>query len=68
MLIHKIMSENLFIVHPNTVVTDAQEIGPWPGDKPTNAVCIIKVSDMTKDEFLTSIEKHIIEVIDLRET
>ena len=43
-------------------------IGTWPGDKPTNAVCIIKVSDMTKDEFLTSIEKHIIEVIDLRET
>ncbi|MFW5642756.1 MAG: CBS and ACT domain-containing protein [Alkalispirochaeta sp.] len=43
-------------------------IGTWPGDKPTNAVCIIKVSDMTKDEFLTSIEKHILEVIDLRET
>lgn len=43
-------------------------IGTWPGDKPTNAVCIMKVSDMTKDEFITSIEKHIIEVIDLRET
>ncbi|MFP4153986.1 MAG: CBS and ACT domain-containing protein [Alkalispirochaeta sp.] len=43
-------------------------IGTWPGDKPTNAVCIIKVSDMTKDEFLASIEKHILEVIDLRET
>jgi len=43
-------------------------IGTWPGDKPTNAVCIIKVSDMTRDEFLASIEKHILEVIDLRET
>lgn len=53
-------------------VTDHQgniiSIGTLPGDKPTNAVCIIKVSGMTKDEFLVSIEKHVLEVIDIRET
>jgi acetoin utilization protein AcuB len=43
-------------------------IGTWPGDKPTNAVCILKVSGMTRDEFLSSVEKHILEVIDIRET
>lgn len=43
-------------------------IGTWPGDKPTNAVCIIKVSGMTKEEFVVSIEKHVLEVIDIRET
>ena len=43
-------------------------IGTWPGDKPTNAVCIIKVSGMDKDNFLSSVEKHILEVIDIRET
>lgn len=42
-------------------------IGTWPGDKPTNAVCIIKVSGMTRDQFLSSVEKHILEVIDIRE-
>ena len=42
-------------------------IGTWPGDKPTNAVCIIKVSGMTRDEFVSSVEKHILEVIDIRE-
>ncbi len=43
-------------------------IGTWPGDKPTNAVCIIKVDGMTKDQFLSSVENHILEVIDIRET
>lgn len=43
-------------------------IGTWPGDKPTNAVCIIKVSGMDKDSFISSVEKHIQEVIDIRET
>jgi acetoin utilization protein AcuB len=43
-------------------------IGTWPGDKPTNAVCIIKVSGMDKDTFISSVEKHIQEVIDIRET
>lgn len=43
-------------------------IGTWPGDKPTNAVCIIKVSGMDKDSFISSVEKHIEEVIDIRET
>ncbi|TVR71571.1 MAG: CBS domain-containing protein [Spirochaetaceae bacterium] len=42
-------------------------IGTWPGDKPTNAVCIIKVSGMTRDQFISSVEKHILEVIDIRE-
>jgi acetoin utilization protein AcuB len=54
-----------------TDVTDHQgniiSIGTWPGDKPTNAVCIIKVTGMTKEQFVTSVEKHILEVIDLRE-
>ncbi len=52
-------------------VTDHQgniiSIGTWPGDKPTNAVCIIKVSGMSREQFLASVEKHILEVIDLRE-
>jgi acetoin utilization protein AcuB len=43
-------------------------IGTWPGDNPTNAVAIIKVAGMTRDQFLSSVEKHIQEVIDLRET
>lgn len=43
-------------------------IGTWPGDKPTNAVCILKVSGMSRDELLSSVEKHILEVIDIRET
>jgi len=42
-------------------------IGTWPGDKPTNAVCIMKVTGMTKEQFLSSVEKHILEVIDIRE-
>lgn len=42
-------------------------IGTWPGDKPTNAICILKVSGMTRDEFVSSVEKHILEVIDIRE-
>lgn len=42
-------------------------IGTWPGDNPTNAVCILKVSGMTRDEFVSSVEKHILEVIDIRE-
>ena len=42
-------------------------IGTWPGDKPTNAVCIMKVTGMTKEQFLASVEKHILEVIDIRE-
>lgn len=43
-------------------------IGTWPGDKPTNAVCIIKVTGMDRDTFVSSVEKHIQEVIDIRET
>jgi len=43
-------------------------IGTWPGDNPTNAVCIIKATGMTKEQFLSSIDSHILEVIDIRET
>ncbi len=43
-------------------------IGTWPGDKPTNAVCIMKVTDMDRETFLSSVKKHIVEVIDIRET
>lgn len=43
-------------------------IGTWPGDHPTNAICIMKVAGMTKDQFLSSVENHILEVIDIRET
>ncbi|GAB6090554.1 CBS and ACT domain-containing protein [Spirochaeta dissipatitropha] len=43
-------------------------IGTWPGDKPTNAVCILKVSGMDKEALLSSIKNHILEVIDIRET
>ncbi len=54
-----------------TDVTEHQgniiSIGTWPGDKPTNAVCIIKVTGMSKEQFVTSVEKHVLEVIDLRE-
>lgn len=42
-------------------------IGTWPGDKPTNALCIIKVTGMTREQFVSSVENHILEVIDLRE-
>lgn len=42
-------------------------IGTWPGSNPTNAVAILKVSGMTKDSFVESVERHIIEVIDIRE-
>jgi acetoin utilization protein AcuB len=42
-------------------------IGTLPGDSPTNAVCIVKVSGMSKEQFVTAVEKHILEVIDLRE-
>lgn len=42
-------------------------IGTWPGDNPTNAICIMKVTGMTRDQFLSSVEKHILEVIDIRE-
>lgn len=41
--------------------------GTLPGDGPSNAVCIIKVSGMTRDSFSASVEKHILDVIDLRE-
>lgn len=41
--------------------------GTLPGDQPSNAVCIIKVSGMTRERFLTSVEKHILDVIDIRE-
>jgi acetoin utilization protein AcuB len=43
-------------------------IGTLPGDKPTNAVCVLKVAGMNRDQFLSSVENHILEVIDLRET
>ena len=43
-------------------------IGTWPGDKPTNAVCIMKVTGMDKDRFIASVSAHILEVIDIRET
>lgn len=43
-------------------------IGTWPGDRPTNAICIIKVTGMDRDSFVSSVEKHIEEVVDIRET
>jgi acetoin utilization protein AcuB len=41
--------------------------GTLPGDGPTNAVCIIKVSGMSRELFLSSVEKHILDVMDIRE-
>lgn len=41
--------------------------GTLPGDEPSNAVCIIKVSGMSRERFLSSVEKHILDVIDIRE-
>ena len=43
-------------------------IGTWPGDRPTNAVVILKVNGMKRDDFVRAIEQHIEEVIDIRET
>lgn len=42
-------------------------IGTWPGDSPTNAVCILKVAGMTREQLISSIEKHVLEIIDIRE-
>ncbi|SIQ58184.1 acetoin utilization protein AcuB [Alkalispirochaeta americana] len=42
-------------------------IGTWPGERPTDALCIMKVTGMTREQFLSSVEKHILEVIDIRE-
>ncbi len=42
-------------------------IGTLPGDRPTNAVCIIKVSQLSRESFLAAVERHILDVIDLRE-
>ena len=41
-------------------------IGTWPGRDPSNAVCILKVKDISRDHALKALEKHIIEVIDVR--
>ncbi|WP_018527662.1 CBS and ACT domain-containing protein [Alkalispirochaeta alkalica] len=42
-------------------------IGTWPGERPTDALCIMKVTGMTREQFISSVEKHILEVIDIRE-
>ena len=52
------------VAHNGNIIS----IGTWPGNNPTNAVCIIKVAGMTKEQFVSSVEKHILEVIDIRET
>lgn len=52
------------VAHNGNIIS----IGTWPGNNPTNAVCIIKVGGMTRDQFVSSVEKHILEVIDIRET
>lgn len=41
--------------------------GTLPGNEPSNAVCIIKVSGMSREFFLSAVEKHILDVIDIRE-
>lgn len=41
-------------------------IGTWPGHDKSNAVCILKVADISRDHALKALEKHIIEVIDVR--
>lgn len=43
-------------------------IGTLPGTDPSNALCILKVSGMTREAFVASVDKHILEIIDLRET
>lgn len=42
--------------------------GALPGDRPTNAVCILKVTGLTRDEFMDAISPDVLELIDLRET
>lgn len=41
-------------------------IGTWPGHDKSNAVCILKVADIARDQALKALERHIIEVIDVR--
>jgi len=43
-------------------------IGTWPGNNPTNVVVVIKVRDMTREQFISSVEADTQEVLDLRET
>lgn len=43
-------------------------IGTLPGSDPTNALCVLKVAGMTREAFVASVEKHVLEIIDLRET
>ena len=37
------------------------------GEDPTNWVCTLKVSDMTKDELVKALEPAVIEIVDVRE-
>ncbi|MCA1753640.1 MAG: CBS and ACT domain-containing protein [Spirochaeta sp.] len=46
---------------------DIISFGTFPGNAFNNAVCIIKVSGLSKDAFIKAVEKSIIEVLDIRE-
>jgi len=47
---------------------DIISFGTFPGNAFNNAVCIIKVSGLSKDAFVKAVEKSIIEVLDIRES
>ncbi len=42
-------------------------LGTFPGNDVNNAVCILKVNDITKDKLLAVLEPLVIEVMDVRE-
>ncbi|HUX50472.1 MAG TPA: CBS and ACT domain-containing protein [Spirochaetia bacterium] len=43
-------------------------IGTFPGDDPTNAVCIIKADEISLDDMVAALKPFVIEVLDIRET
>jgi len=47
---------------------DIVSFGTFPGNAFNNAVCIIKVSGLSKDAFVKAVETSIIEVLDIRES
>ncbi len=47
---------------------DIISFGTFPGNAFNNAVCIIKVSGLSKDAFVKAVETSIIEVLDIRES
>lgn len=41
-------------------------IGTWPGSNATNVVVVMKVREMTEEQFRSSVESDALEIIDLR--